>query len=107
MPTYKVIFQPSGKTVEADPAKYPYGRTGEPGSILDIALAHGVELEHACGGTGVCGTCHVIVESGADNLSPPSEDEMDTVEQALGNTPESRLACQAVVQGDVVVRIPG
>ena len=105
MPTHKVTFQPAGVTVEVDPARYPFGREGEPGSVLDIALAHGVDIDHACGGTGVCGTCHVIVEAGADGLSQASEDELDTIEQQADNTPASRLACQAVVRGDVTVRI--
>ena len=95
-----------GKTVQADPAAYPYGDHGEPGSLLDIALANGVAIEHACGGVGACGTCHVIVAAGAENLSPPSEEELDLVELAPGGTPDSRLACLAVVRGDVTVTIP-
>ena len=94
MAGYLVTFEPAGVTVEADPAAYPYASDGLPGSLLDIALGAGVHIEHACGGVGACGTCHVIVEEGADNLSEP------------GNTPASRLACRAVVCGDVTVRIP-
>ena len=41
MPTYKVTFEPAGKTVEVDPDQYPCGGQGHPGSLLDIALAHG------------------------------------------------------------------
>ena len=92
--------------MEVDRAHYPYGRHGLPGSLLDIALSHGVHIEHACGGAGACGTCHVVVTSGMDSLSEPSEEEMDRVEQVPGNTPGSRLACQAVVAGDVTVNIP-
>ncbi|KPK78949.1 MAG: hypothetical protein AMJ81_14235 [Phycisphaerae bacterium SM23_33] len=106
MATYKVTFLPSGVTVAADPARYPYGRHAEPGSLLDIALSHGVEMEHACGGAGVCGTCRVLVESGMQNLSEPTEDELDTIEKQPDNAANSRLACQAVVKGDVTVRIP-
>jgi 2Fe-2S ferredoxin len=106
MPNYRVTFQPMGVTVEADPAAYPYGDHGLPGSLLDIALANDVPIEHACGGVGACGTCHVIVNAGAENLSPPSEEELDLVELAPGGTPDSRLACLAVVQGDVTVTIP-
>jgi len=106
MPTHNVTFQPAGLTVAVDPARYPFGGDGEPGSILDIALAHGVEIAHACAGAGVCGTCHVIVEEGMAHLSEATDDELDTVEQQAGNTPQSRLACQAVVNGDVTVRIP-
>jgi 2Fe-2S ferredoxin len=107
MPTYKVTFLPANTVVTADSARYPCGSHGEAGSVLDIALAHGVEIEHACGGVGVCGTCHIIVRAGKLNLSPPSDDEMDVVDMAPGNTVDSRLACQAVVRGDVTVEIPG
>lgn len=106
MPQYNVTFQPLGKTISVDPAEYPYGDHGQPGSVLDIALTHGINIEHACGGVGACGTCHVIVEQGMGNLSPASDEELDTVEKAPGVTPNSRLACLAVVSGDVTVRIP-
>ena len=106
MGTYKVRFEPAGVTVEVDPEQVPFGREGQPGSLLDIALSHGVDLDHACGGTGVCGTCHVIVTAGMENLSEADEDELDTIEQQPDNTADSRLACQAVVTGDVTVRIP-
>ena len=107
MAGYLVTFEPVGMTVEVDPSRYPYGPHGQPGSLLDIALANDIHIEHACGGAGACGTCHVIVEEGMDNLSEPSEEELDRVEEAPGNTPNSRLACTAVVCGDVTVRIPG
>jgi len=107
MATYRITFNPGGVIVQADPAMYPYGRHGEAGSLLDIALTHGVEIEHACGGVGVCGTCHVLVDQGMENLSPPDDDELDLVDQAPGNTLNSRLACRAVVRGDVTVSIPG
>lgn len=106
MPTFKVTFDPANITVDVDPTKCPHSGHGEPGSILDIALANNVHIEHACGGVGVCGTCHVIVRQGMQNLSPAADDELDTVDQAPNCTPESRLACQAVVKGDVTVHIP-
>jgi len=106
MAKYKVTFLPANVTVEADPGEYPYGGHGQPGSLLDIALGKGVQINFACGGSGVCGTCHVIVEAGAENLSEATDDELDTVELQPGNTTQSRLACQAVVGGDVTVRIP-
>lgn len=106
MATYKVTFLPDDVVVEVDPELCPYGRTGEPGSVLDIALTHGVDMLHACEGSGVCGTCHVVVVEGAGNLSGPTDDEIDAVERVPGNELNSRLACQAVVSGDVTVRIP-
>ena len=106
MAKYRVTFEPAGATVEVDPAMYPFGRVGKPGSLIDIALSHGVHIEHACGGIGICATCHVIVVEGDENLSEPDEEELDALERAPGNTPRSRLACQAVVSGDVTVTVP-
>lgn len=106
--TYKLTFQPSGEEVEVDPAKVPYDRTGQPGSILDVALAHGVELDHSCGGVVACSTCHVIVRQGLETCPEASDEELDMLEKAPGLEPNSRLGCQCVPNGtkDVVVEIP-
>jgi 2Fe-2S ferredoxin len=106
MAIHRVTFLPANKTVEVDDEKYPLADHGKPGSLLDIALAHDVELEHNCGGSCACTTCHVIVREGAKNLSEMEEDEEDRLDMAEGLTIHSRLGCQAVVRGDVVVEIP-
>ena len=106
MAMHRVTFLPLRKTVEVDDSKYPLADHGKPGSLLDIALANGIELEHNCGGSCACTTCHVIVREGAENLSEMAEDEEDRLDMAEGLTIHSRLGCQAVVRGDVVVEIP-
>jgi 2Fe-2S ferredoxin len=106
MAIHRVTFLPIGKTLEVDDAKYPLADHGKPGSLLDIALANGIELEHNCGGSCACTTCHVIVREGEANLSTMEEDEEDRLDTAEGLTIHSRLGCQAVVRGDVVVEIP-
>lgn len=102
----KVTIKPLGVTIDYDPATMPYHEHGRQGSLLDICLNHGIQLEHACGGSCACTTCHVVVKSGDDNLSEMDDDEADRVEQAAGVTLHSRLGCQAVVTGDVTVEIP-
>ena len=106
MARHSVTFLPSNKTVEVDDEKYPLADHGKPGSLLDIALAHDIALEHNCGGSCACTTCHVIVRKGAENLSDMEMDEEDRLDMAEGLTIRSRLGCQAVVRGDVVVEIP-
>ena len=106
MAIHRVTFLPAGKTVEVDDERYPLADHGKPGSLLDIALAHGIELEHNCGGSCACTTCHVIVRDGEANLSQMEEDEEDRLDTAVGLTIRSRLGCQAVVRGDVTVEIP-
>jgi 2Fe-2S ferredoxin len=103
----KVTFMPENKTVEFQSGKLPYGDHGKPESLLDIAMNLGVHLEHACGGSCACTTCHVIVTEGEKNLSEAEDDELDRLEMAAGLTLRSRLGCQAVVKGDVTVEIPG
>ncbi len=104
--TYKVTFLPQNITVEVDPEKFPLQEDGLPGSILDIALGNDIPLQHNCGGKCACTTCHVIVKQGGENLSKMEEDEEDRLDTAEGLTLHSRLGCQAVVSGDVVVEIP-
>jgi 2Fe-2S ferredoxin len=106
MALHKVTFLPAGVTVEVDDAKYPLADHGKPGSLLDIALAHDIALEHNCGGSCACTTCHVIVRKGEANLSELEIDEEDRLDLAEGLTIHSRLGCQAVVRGDVTVEIP-
>jgi 2Fe-2S ferredoxin len=106
MAVHKVTFLPSNRTVEVDDEAYPLADHGKPGSLLDIALANDIELEHNCGGSCACTTCHVIVREGAENLSEMQEDEEDRLDMAEGLTINSRLGCQAVVRGDVVVEVP-
>lgn len=106
MATHKVTFLPQNVTVEVDEAQYPLADHGKPGSLLDIALAHDIPLEHNCGGSCACTTCHVIVREGEESLSPLEQDEEDRLDTAEGLTLHSRLGCQAVVKGDVVVEIP-
>jgi ferredoxin, 2Fe-2S len=108
---YTVTFiGPDNKStpVRVDPAKIPYGETGLPGSLLDIAMGAGVDLEHACGGVCACSTCHVIVKEGLQTCNEGTDDEFDQLEEAPEITLNSRLACQCVPNGsaDVVVQIP-
>ncbi|MEY4705044.1 MAG: 2Fe-2S ferredoxin [Nitrospirota bacterium] len=108
---YTVTFiAPDGMVtkVVVDPTKIPYGPTGLPGSLLDVAMGNGVSLEHVCGGVCACSTCHVIVKQGLESCSEGTDDEFDQLEQAPITTLQSRLGCQCVPNGttDIVVEIP-
>ncbi|MGH7229073.1 MAG: 2Fe-2S iron-sulfur cluster-binding protein [Nitrospiraceae bacterium] len=107
---YTITFVATDKTVkvEVDPDKIPYGPTGLPGSILNIALGNGIDLEHACGGVCACSTCHVIVKEGLESCNEGTDDEFDQLDEAPAITLQSRLGCQCVPNGtmDIVVEIP-
>lgn len=77
-------------------------------SLLEVAMANGINIEHACGGVCACSTCHVYVEKGMECLSPAHEAEEDRVEEAPGLQRNSRLSCQCEIKrkGEIVVRVP-
>ncbi len=108
--TFTVTFKtPDGVVeVKVDPDQIPFGETGLPGSILDIALGQGIDLEHACGGVCACSTCHVVVKEGLDTCNEPTDDENDQLDEAPGLTLQSRLGCQCVPNGEknLTVEIP-
>jgi 2Fe-2S ferredoxin len=94
------------RVIEVDLRNAPFQHDGRPGSVLDILLANGVPLEHACGGSCACTTCHVIVKRGLDRLSEAEENEEDMLDKAPGLTPTSRLGCQAVLRdNDAVIEV--
>jgi 2Fe-2S ferredoxin len=108
---FQITFvSPAGdsKTITVNSAALPRSGTGEPGSILDIALALGVEIDHACGGVCACSTCHVKIKAGLTSCNESTESEEDQLDKAPGVTGQSRLACQCVPSGqqDLVVEIP-
>jgi 2Fe-2S ferredoxin len=102
----KVTLLNDGSTYEFEPGDIPFGGHGKPLSLLDIAEHFGFHIEHACGGSCACTTCHVIIRKGEENLSEMEEDEQDRLDMAPGLTLHSRLACQCVVHGDVEFEIP-
>ncbi len=106
MAGHRVTFLPMNVVVEVDDARDARDGHGKPGSLLDVALAHRVPLAHDCGGNCKCTTCHVLVRQGKAHLSAMAPDEEDRLDMADGLTVDSRLSCQAVVVGDVVVEIP-
>lgn len=88
---------PQGKEIECESGQ----------TVLEVALAHKIWIEHACEMSCACTTCHVIVRQGFDSLEEADEREEDLLDKAWGLEPESRLSCQSVVdQVDLVVEIP-
>lgn len=105
---FKITFQPVGKTIPAGPVDPEEHHEGLPGSVLDFAKKHGIDIDHACGGFAACSTCHVIVKEGLETCNEISDDEDEMLDEAPGLTMKSRLACQCIPDGtqDLVVEIP-
>lgn len=87
----KLHFIDEDKTIEI--------KAGE--NILDVALANGIDLDHACGGVCACSTCHVKVSEGFDLFPEAEEEEEDQLDNARDVDLSSRLACQCVLEEDV------
>src|SRR5512136_2748682 len=68
--------------------------------IQEAARKAGVEIGIPCGGQGRCGRCAVVVESGP--VRRRSTMRLSAADVDAGYA----LACQTVVDGDVVVTIP-
>lgn len=104
----RVTFMPEGKSFDFEHGKLPYAHHGKPQSLLDVAENFDFFLDHACGGSCACTTCHVVVKEGAELLTEMDDDEADRIEMAADLQLASRLGCQAVITkpGHVVVEIP-
>jgi uncharacterized 2Fe-2S/4Fe-4S cluster protein (DUF4445 family) len=101
----KVVFQPSGRRGYVERGK----------NLLEAARHLGVDIDSLCGGRQNCGKCRVRIEEGSfpkegldstrNNLSPFTSGErkfIDFEQERLGY----RLACEAGLQGDVVIFVP-
>lgn len=76
-------------------------------NLIEVALAHGIELEHACEMSCACTTCHVLVREGLGSLAEADELEDDLLDKAWGLEAASRLSCQIEVgDEDLVIEIP-
>jgi ferredoxin, 2Fe-2S len=71
-------------------------------TVLDAARRADAPIGNSCGSVGVCGRCRVRVLAGAENLTAPTTIEI-RVATRNGFAADERLACQAVVTGDVEV----
>jgi uncharacterized 2Fe-2S/4Fe-4S cluster protein (DUF4445 family) len=87
---YSIRFEPAGATIEV------------PGGTLvtEAARQAGIELSVPGGGQGRCGRCAVIVKEG--RVRRRSTQRLSAEDVAAGFA----LACQTVIEGDVVVTVP-
>lgn len=76
-------------------------------NILSALLSKELNVLKECGGRGMCATCHVYIKEGMESLSSVSRREQRTLEVITTTKANSRLACQARVQGEgVIVELP-
>lgn len=76
-------------------------------NLCRALLNAGIKIEHACEMSCACTTCHVIIQSGANSLQSPEEQEDDLLDKAWGLKPSSRLSCQVYLEEtDLAIEIP-
>jgi len=90
---FRIIFQPSGRSVFVLPGT----------KIIEASGRAGININIPCGGQGTCGKCRIQITS--EMKTNPCQIETDIF------TPEElkigwRLACQTSVQNDMTVYIP-
>lgn len=69
--------------------------------LADAADEVEASIDFSCR-QGMCSTCIINVVEGQENLKPAEEPEVTTLVNQ-GAAENERLACQCVVQGDVVI----
>lgn len=75
--------------------------------LVEGLLSQDLEIDMACGGKGMCATCHVYLRAGKDCVSPPTARETRTLGFLANADPDSRLACQCHIEGNgIVVEVP-
>ena len=71
-------------------------------SLLEALRAASIPHAAVCGGRGRCTTCRVRIDSGLEDLDPPSESEQTALAR-ISAPPDVRLACQTRPSADVAI----
>lgn len=87
----KVTFKKENVTVEVEKGT----------KFQDVVSKAGANVIFGCE-DGICGSCLLTVVKGMENLPKASEQEKQTLEMFVAEK-NQRLACQLVVNGDVVI----
>lgn len=86
----RVTFLPLDRVMQAEEGQ----------NMLEIAMRAGIHINASCSGNGICGKCKIkIAEGAATSAVSPMISQAEHDEGF-------RLACQTIVNSDVVVEIP-
>ncbi len=90
----KITILPHQQTAEVE--------AGE--TLLEAGEKAGVEMEAGCFNCS-CGTCSAEIVSGMQNLSEPTPEELDVLDQWNKDPEKVRLTCCVrILRGDVTLR---
>jgi 2Fe-2S ferredoxin len=68
-------------------------------NLMEVLKSYELPVEGTCGGMALCASCHCYIKS-EHELSTPSEDEEDMLDQAFFVEDNSRLSCQLRITED-------
>jgi ferredoxin len=75
--------------------------------LLTALLKNQAKVLKACGGQGRCATCHVFVQEGMNCLTPPTEQELMTLNLMRIEKSNARLSCQCqILDAGLVIEVP-
>ncbi len=70
--------------------------------VMEVIRDWGVPMKAECGGSGICGTCHVHVDPDwVGHLHDPNDDELDQLDQLADADETSRLSCQILMSDEL------
>jgi ferredoxin, 2Fe-2S len=70
--------------------------------VMEIIRDYGLPIKAECGGACSCATCHVYIDSAwGGKLVPPTEEEIDMLDQAFHVNADARLSCQILMREDL------
>lgn len=69
--------------------------------VMEIIRDQGLPIKAECGGACACATCHVYVDGAwLGRLVPPTDEELERLDDAFEVTDASRLSCQILMRED-------
>lgn len=71
------------------------------GSLMEILVEEGFDVPAICGGIAGCGTCHITLLKGYENLGEIEDDEDFMLETLANREESSRLSCQLSLTSDL------
>ncbi|KUO78899.1 MAG: ferredoxin [Desulfosporosinus sp. BRH_c37] len=90
MPLFQIKFMPENRIIEAENGT----------SLLNAAAQAEIYIKSGCGSKGTCGACKVVVLSGDPLVTGTGNLTPDQISKGV------RLACQTLIQGDMMIEVP-
>jgi ferredoxin, 2Fe-2S len=67
--------------------------------VMEVIRDWDIGIKAECGGACACATCHVYVDPAwIDKLVPPTDEEIDRLDEAMMVKSNSRLSCQILMR---------